>query len=176
MTRRRRGLQGFRNDDRGVAAVELALIGSLFVGAVLNVADVAHYALVTTQVAVASQAAAQASVATCDTTETPVTINCADVAAAVTTAIRGTSLGSAVTLQGGLNEGWYCLNAANTLQYVAAPASKPSNCIAVNDPGSAPALYLRVQAAYAYQPIFPGLTVAAAFPGQIVRTAWMRLL
>ena len=170
------GLQNFCGDERGVAGVELALIGSLFVGALLNVADVAHYALVTTQVGVASQAAAQASVATCDTTETPVTINCADVSAAVTTAIRGTSLGSAVSLQGGLSEGWYCLNAANALQYVSAAASRPSSCSAVNNPTAAPSLYLRVQAAYTYQPIFPGLTVAAAFPGQIVKTAWMWLL
>lgn len=165
-----------RRDERGVAAIEAAFVGSLLVGALMNVVEVSRYAYVTAQVAAATQAGAQAAAMTCDTTKAPATTKCAGLQTAVDTAIQGTSLGEAVALDGALQEGWYCVTAQGALHYESAAGSPPSTCsdIAVTD--SKPGLYLRVRTKYTYQPIFPGLTIAATFADEINRTAWMRML
>lgn len=167
---------GFRRDERGVAAVETALVGSFLVVALFNVVEISRYAYLFMEVASASQAGAQAAIVRCDTSHTPVTINCPNAQADVTTAMRGTSLGSSITLVGGLSEGWYCVNGSGVLQFMSNAASKPANCGAAGDASTVPSLYLKLNAAYTYEPIFPGLTIAATFPPTITRTAWMRML
>lgn len=171
-----RFIGSFRRDERGVAGVEMALTGTLIMGALFNVVEVGRYAYEVTEVAAASQAGAQAAIVTCDTTRTPVTINCPAAAAAIQTAIRGTSLGNGVAQQGALSEGWYCVNPQGALQYVSAPASKPLNCSAAGVPANKPALYLRLTVTHAYHPIFPGLTLVSTFPSSVTRSAWMRVL
>jgi Flp pilus assembly protein TadG len=170
------GLLGnFRDDERGIAAIEVALVSALLTTALFNVVEVGRYAYVASQVSAASQAAAQAMLVTCSATETPVTSNCSAVASAITTALRGTTLGSGITQQGSLTERWYCVNSAGALQDMAAAASKPSNCSGAGGSGL-PGLYVTVQATYTYQPIFPGLTIVAALPSTVTKTAWMRML
>jgi TadE-like protein len=172
-------LRGLGSDDRGVAAIETALVGSLLVAALMNVVEVSRYAYVSAQVAAATQAAAQSAAVACDPNETPATVNCPELEDAVVAALHGSSLGEDIDLaseagQGGITEGWYCVTANDTLQHVGGAGSKPSDCSGQG--GGVPALYLRIQATYVFQPIFPGLTVAAAFSGTIDRTAWMRML
>ena len=163
-------------DERGVAAVEMALVGGLLATAMLNVVEVSRYAYVTTQVSAASQAGAHAAIVTCDPTETPATTNCPALATAVSTAIHGSSLGSQVSLHGAIAEAWYCVNpSTGALQQVAAAGSPPDDCSAVGSTTEDPALYLRVETQYSYQPIFPGLTIASTFSSTIVRVAWMRM-
>ena len=169
-------LRGFGNDRRGVAAVEAALVGAFLVGAMFNVAEVSRYAYISMQVLTAGQAGAQAAIVTCDPPETPVTTNCPKASAAIEAAIKGTSLGNAVALQGGLAEAWYCVNPEGVLQQVAASAAKPANCVAAGVPTGAPSLYLSLRVAYQFEPIFPGLTLIETFPRTIVKSAVMRML
>jgi Flp pilus assembly protein TadG len=172
MTRLTQTLRRFGSDRRGVAAVEMALIGTLLATALMNVAEVSKYAYESAQLAVASQAGAQAILGACDVASTPVTENCLAATSAATTAIRGTSLGDRISLHGDLTEAWYCTTANDTLTRMGGPNDPPGSC-----PGSAakPALYVRVQVEFDYEPMFPGLTLAETFPDQIVKTAWMRV-
>lgn len=164
----------FGGDTRGVAAVEMALVGGVLAGALMNVAEVGRYAHVATQVTAAGQAAAQAALVRCDPDDTPVTLRCDGVGSAVATAIRGTSLGETVTLHGAPSEGWYCVNAQGRLQKVADADDEPGDCEAAGGEG-APGLYFSLQVQHTYEPLFPGLTLAETFPDTIVRSAWMRL-
>lgn len=173
---RTRGFLGrFRGDARGVAAIEMALITAVLAAALLNVVEVGRYAYLATQVSAASQAGAHAAIVTCDPVETPVTINCPGVDAAIAASIQGSSLGNDITLQGAITERWYCLTSSGVLQDMAAAGSRPSNCADAGDATLQPALYVRVVTQYAYDPIFPGLTIAETFDETIVRTAWMRV-
>ena len=169
------GMRAFRADERGIAAVEVALVGALLTTALFNVVEVGRYTYVAGQVAAASQAGAQAALVTCTTTQTPVTSNCPSVGTAITAALQGTTLGSSVTQLGSLSERWYCVNAAGALQDMAAAANKPANCSASGGSG-VPGLYVTVQATFTYQPIFPGLTIVNALPATVTRSAWMRVL
>lgn len=169
-------LRRFRDDQHGVAAVEGALVGAFLVGAMFNVAEISRYAYVSMQVLTASQAGAQAAIIACDPPETPVTTNCPEAPAAINTAIKGTSLGTAVALQGALVEGWYCVNSRGVLEHMAVPANKPANCTDAGVPNGLPSLYLRLSVAYQFEPIFPGLTLVEAFPQTIVKSAAMRML
>jgi len=105
----------------------------------------------------------------------PATQNCSNLTTAVTTAVQGTSLGSKVTLNGAITEGYYCLNSSNALALAGDVSSKPSNCSNFGNSGLSPALYLQVHTTYTYTPIFHGLTVAQSFPSAIQKTAWMRM-
>jgi len=167
----------FASDERGVAAVEMALVGTLVVGALLSVVEVGRYAYVATQVTSAAQAGAHAAIAKCSTTETPVTTACPEAEDAIAAAIAGTSLGDGITMVGDLEEGWYCVNVQGQLEEIAdAEETRPTNCQDVGVPSAIPGLYVRVQVTYPYEPVFPGLTLAETFADDIVRTAWMRVL
>lgn len=175
--RRLRSWRRFAADQRGVAAVEMALFGTLVVGALLNVVEIGRYAYMSTQVTSAGQAGAYATLASCPATETPVTTNCNGVEEAVTTAIEGTSLGDAISLDGSLTEAWYCVDDEGELVEVGQKSeARATNCQEVNSPSDVPGLYVRVRVTCDFEPIFPGLTLAAAFNDKIVRTAWMRVL
>jgi Flp pilus assembly pilin Flp len=169
-------LRRFSDDRRGIAAVEMALMGTLLAGALMNVAEVGRYAYVASEVAAASQAGAQVILTTCDTMHTPVTQACPDAQSAILTAARGTSLGGAISIKTPIDEGWYCLKDDGTLKFEArADQDKPNDCGDVGEPQARAELYVQVRAGYVYQPIFPGLTLAQSFPAQISHTAWMRV-
>jgi len=161
-------LQRLRGDERGVAAIEAALVSGLLFVSLMNVVEVTRYAFTSTQVEAVTQAAAQAAVITCDPNHSPVMENCPSVNEAITTAIHGSSLGDGVSLEGSLSEQWYCVS-GDTLQ---AAGGQDDTC--PND--AKPGLYLRIRTTYTYEPIFPGLTVVESFADSIEHTAWMRTL
>jgi Flp pilus assembly protein TadG len=169
-------LQRFGRDQRGVAAMEFAAVGTVFLIGALNAIDVGRYAYETSEVNAAAQAGAQAAFVACDANHTPATLNCKGLNDAVTTAIQSTGLGSNVQL-GAIAEGYYCLDTGGLLQTAGTATAKPSDCSAIQNAasGATPTLYIQVQATYAFQPLFPGLTLAAQFAPSIARTTWMRM-
>lgn len=173
---RLRPLGELRRDERGVAAVEMALVGSLLAVALMNVAEVGRYAYLAMEVNAAAQAGAQAALVKCDPGETPVTINCPEAEDAIETAITGTSLREQVTLRDAVDEDWFCLNSEGALQEMSPADSKPTDCADAGVPGGRPALYLRLRTAFTYEAMFPGLTIVQALPETIERSAIMRLL
>jgi Flp pilus assembly protein TadG len=164
-------------DRRGVAAVEFGIFSVLLFASLANVTDVSIYIYQRMQVENATEVAAQAALKTCGSTNTlPATINCANLLTAVQTAMRSTSLGTAVTLQNGSpSEGYYCVNASGALQFVSGVNSKPADCSAAGMPALQPGDYITIATTFTYQPIFARLSVAAAFPTPITKTAIMRL-
>lgn len=174
MSRRARFLRRFSDDRRGVAAVESALITGVFVTALFNAVDVGRYAYVVMEVEQATQAGAQAALVACDDNHVPATQNCPTLNSAVTTAIQGTSLGSQVSLNGAITEGYYCLN-GTALALAGSINNKPADCSAFGGSGLTPALYLQVHTSYSYSPIFGSFSVAHTFPTPITKTAWMRM-
>jgi hypothetical protein len=170
-------LRGFGRDDRGVAAVETALVGSIFLVSLFNVIEVGRYAYTAMQVTAASQAGAQAAIVNCEPEETPVTTKCPGVTAAIQVAAQSGSLGNDVTLDGPIEEAWYCVTSQKTLQSVGSVGgTPPSDCDDVSLPSGSPALYVRVRVVAEFEPLFPGLTFVQTFPESIQRTGWMRVL
>jgi Flp pilus assembly protein TadG len=172
-----RPLRRFGRDQRGIAAVEMAMVLGIFAVGFMNATDVGRYAYQTSQVNAAAQAGAQAALNACDMNHTPATVNCADLNSAVTTAIQTTTLGSQVTIDGGISEGWYCLDATGKLQLAGSVMAKPTDCSGIASPAAnaSPVLYLQVPVTFPFQPLFPGLTLAKTFTSTIKRTAWMRM-
>lgn len=171
----RRWLGKFRDDRRGVAAIEAALLTGVFTMAVLNTVDVGKYAFVFMETRAATQAGALAAIKACDVGKVPATVNCPGLSAAVTAAVQGSSLGSAVQLQGALVEAYYCLDGTELL-FVGDLDNKPADCSEVGHADALPVLYMRVSTTYAYTPLFGDVSVAAAFPTPITTTAWMRMI
>jgi hypothetical protein len=171
-----RFLARFAAAAEGAAAVEMALVGSIMAGALMNVAELGRYAYTTTQVINASQAGVHMAIARCAADKTPVTLRCPGVEDLVTSAIRSTSLGSAVTVQGDLEEAWYCVGEDGDLEEIATVAeTKPRDCEEAGEKDRIPGLYLTVEVAHTFEPLFPGLTLVENFPETIVRSARMRL-
>jgi len=171
-----RFLARFAAAAEGVAAVEMALVSTLLAGALMNVAELGRYAYTTTQVINASQAGVQMAISRCAANKTPVTLKCPDVETLVASAIRSTSLGSEVTLEEDLVEAWYCVSADGELEEVATVAeTKPRDCEEAGDKDRTPGLYLTVEVAHTYEPLFPGLTLVESFPETVTRSARMRL-
>ena len=169
-------LRRFGAAEGGAAAIEMALIGVMFIGALVNAVEIGRYGVSQMQVNNAAQAGVAAAYHTCDAAHLPATANCPDLSAAVTAAVTSTSLGTKVTPDSKFAEGWYCINPAKQLQFVASAASsKPANCSAAQNPTLTPGLYLAIQAKYTYKPIFSGMTLAGTFQTPIVRTAWARM-
>ena len=168
----------FSSDERGTSAIEFAFFASILSFAILNVADISIYLYKRMQVENATQMGAQAAWNACDPSQNqlPATTNCPSLTTAITNAIQSTSLSTAVSLQAGSPaEGYYCVNSSGQLQYVSSVSSKPADCTVAGVPSNMPGDYITVTTSYAYAPIFPGVTVAAAFPTPIVRTSMMRL-
>lgn len=84
--------------ERGAAALEFAMVGSIFVVLLLNVVDFALVIWARMEVNYAAEAGAQAAFKTCASGTMPATANCANLSTAVATAAQSTSLGTAVTL------------------------------------------------------------------------------
>jgi Flp pilus assembly protein TadG len=172
-----RSLAALRRDRRGAAAIEFAMCAGFLSVAVLNAADVSIYLYQRMEVENATEMGAQAAWKTCDVNSLPATVNCSGLTDAVTKAVQGTTLGTRITLQSGSpSEGYYCVNSSNALQLMNdVSTAAPADCSAAGTPGNQPGDYVKIQTTFTYAPLFPGITVAAAFAGQITRTAMMRL-
>lgn len=171
-----RSLRRRAGDERGVAAVEFALIAGVIAVAMLNTVDVARYYYERMQVENATQMAVQAAWNACETDDLPATTNCSGLTSAVNAAVQGTSLGSAVQLKSGSPaEGYYCLNGSNKLQYVSNVSSKPADCSAVGKAAEQPGDYITVQTTYSFDPIFGGASIGSLLPSPITAAATMRL-
>jgi len=164
-------------DQRGVAAVEFGIFSVLLFVTLANVTDVSIYIYQRMQVENATEVAAQAVLKTCGSGATlPATINCANMAAAIQAAMQSTSLGTAVTLQNGSpSEGYYCIDTNGALVFVHDVTSKPADCTAAGTPGLQVGDYITIATTFTYTPIFARLSVAAAFPTPITRSALLRL-
>jgi Flp pilus assembly protein TadG len=173
----RRILRRFIKDQSGVAALEFAAAAAFLIVGGMNVADIGRYAFMTSEVTSAVQAGAQAAAVACDVDHVPATIDCPGLNTAVQTAITSTRLGSQVTLNGPITEGYYCLNTSGGLVYAATASSAPTDCTAVPKAAASatPTLYLQVHVQTPFDPLFPGLTLAQSFTTTISRTAWMRM-
>src|SRR5215218_11253418 len=97
----RAALRDWRKDCRGVAGIEFALVGGFLCLAVVNVTDIGIYLYKRMQVENAALVGTMSALKACDVSHLPATVNCPGLTAAVTTAIQSTSLGNAVTLDGG---------------------------------------------------------------------------
>ena len=169
-------IRKFAKDRKGLAAIEFAIIAGALCVSVLNVSDLAIYLFDDLQVKNAAEMGAQAAWAACDLNHVPVTIRCTGYMNAVANAVHSTSLASAVVLQAGSpQEGFYCVNSASALVYVADPYNPPNDCTAVGTPGNQPGDYLMVKTTYTYTSLFPGMSVVSALPATMTSTAWMRL-
>ena len=176
MRTRPKTLSSLRKDVRGLAAIEFALIAGFLCYALLNVADVSVFLFDKVQVNNATQMGAQAAWATCDLNHLPASTRCPNMNSAVTTAVQSTALGNHVALQSGYpSEGYYCVNSSGALTWVSNVSSPPNNCSSVGSSSTEPADYVAIQTTYTYAPIFPGLSVASAFPTTITYTSWVRL-
>lgn len=173
----RRLLGCLLRDDHGVAAIEFSLIVSFATVGCLNVADLAVYARDRLEVENAAAMGAEAAIRNCDSLEVPATTNCPALNAAVTAAVQSTGLGTSISLGSGYpKEGYYCVDPnSGVLTYVSDVSSKPANCTAVGASYNTPGDYVEVQTKFTYTPLFPGITVSNAFPGTIIKTAWMRV-
>jgi hypothetical protein len=118
----------------------------------------------------------QAGWKSCDETHIPATTKCAGFGTAVTAAAQSTTLGSSITLVNSpATEGYYCVNAASSLQYVSDVNTKPADCTLAGMPSLRPGDYILVQTTFDYTPLFPGMTVTSLLGSTITKTAWMRL-
>ena len=163
-------------DERGVAAIEFALIAGMLCVVGMNAADIAMYTYKRMEVADAAHSGAIAGWKACDLQSLPATENCPGFSAAVTAGIQSTSLGDSVTLSSGSpSEGYYCLNASNALEYVSDVDNKPSDCSGSGNPGLSPADYITVDVTYHYTPVFADLSVASFFSTPIQSSALVRM-
>ena len=172
-------LQWFRQDTRGVAAVEFSIAATMIIVGVLNAVDVGLYEYRRMQVENAAQVGAQAAWKACYDTSAmlPATTKCAGLNDAITAAIQSTSLGSNISLTSGYpTEGYYCVNTSGALQSVGSLSNKPANCSDAGNASVLPGDYLQVGVSYAYAPLFSNLTVMGAWGiSSISMTSWMRL-
>jgi Flp pilus assembly pilin Flp len=170
-----RGVRRLLSDEGGVAALEFSLVAGLLTVVLMSTAEIGRYAWSVSQVAAATQSAAYAALVSCKVDETPVTLNCPDLATTISAALQGSALKSQVTLQRPVEEAWYCVGASRKLhRHSTELSASPGSCAAYGE-DAAPALYLRVDAQFDYEPVFPGLTLVETFPDKVTRTAWMRL-
>jgi Flp pilus assembly protein TadG len=166
----------FRRSQDGVAALEMSLVGGLFVIGLLNGGELGRYTYEKMMADTSAQAGAAAALASCDVAHVPATVSCPALASAVNTGIHSTNLGTGVSLNGALSEGYYCLNNSHALVYVSDVSSPPApDCSAVSNPSGTPALYLLVSTKFTYTPMFKGLTVVDALPSTFTDTSWMRM-
>ena len=163
-------------DKRGTSAIEFSLFAGLISVGLLNTVDISIYFYQQMEVANATRMGAQAAWKTCDTNSLPAIVNCSGLTTAITEAVQSTSLGKKITLQSGSpSEGYYCVDSADTLQYVGAVDSRPIDCSATGSPSLQPVDYIRVDTTYSFKPIFYGISIAGMLPTPIKQTAWIRL-
>jgi Flp pilus assembly protein TadG len=166
------------SDVGGTSAIEFSFFAGLLSLGMLNVADISIYLYQRMQVENATEMGAQAAWKLCDPYKgyVPATTNCPGLTTAITQAVQSTSLGTGISLQSGSPaEGYYCVNSSGALQYVSSVSSKPADCTAAGMSGLQPGDYIQVTTAFAYAPLFSGITVAGAFATPITKTSMIRL-
>lgn len=169
-------MHGFRHDRRGVVAVEFALAAAFMMTAMLNAADVGGYVWQAMQVENAAQMGVQVALQSCSAVEVPVTIACPGFGTMVATAVAGTSLGKAITVDAGQpSEAYYCVNASDRLLLVGALNNRPASCAAAGKSFVVPGDYVVVTVSYPFKPIMAGASVAAFLETPIRRSAIMRV-
>jgi len=159
-----RHVSGFGRDEGGAAAIEFALIGSIFAVLLLNVVDFGFLIFAQMEVDYASEVGAQAAYTTCSPGTMPAKTNCATLNSVVTAAAQSTSLGTGVSLASGSpSEGYYCTTSTNSLQSVGSYSSPPNpfDCSATGDASTTPGDYVTVNVNYTFQPLFAGLSLAS---------------
>ncbi|HYS44923.1 MAG TPA: TadE/TadG family type IV pilus assembly protein [Rhizomicrobium sp.] len=162
----------YGKDRCGAAAAEFALLLSLLVIPILNVADLAIYAWDRMQLENAAQMAAQAAWETCDSgTKLPALTKCTGLAAAVAVAASSNSLGTGAVV-GTLTEGNFCPNSGGTALVSAGTAS---DCSGINGSTDKPGDYLTIPVTYTYTPLFSGMSVVALLPTAMQSVGQMRL-
>src|SRR5579863_4155912 len=143
----------FCRDSRGMAAVEFSVAAMMLAVGVLNAVDLGRYEYERMEVENAAQAGAQAAWKTCYDTSSmlPATVNCTGLNNAITAAIQGTSLGTAISLASGYpTEGYYCVNSSGALQSVGSLSNKPANCSDAGNSSASPGDYIQVGVTYPY--------------------------
>lgn len=172
-------IAAIRSDQRGVSALEFAIVGGTLSFGLLNTADVSIYIYQRMQVENATEMAVQAAWKACDPLQNqlPATTSCPSLTTAITNAVHSTTLGTKVSITAGSpSEAYYCVNGLGALQNVAAVnQTPPADCSAVGNATGLPADYIRISTTFAYAPLFPGVTIASTFTTPIVRTGMMRL-
>jgi len=163
---------GFWCDRTGSIAVETALISGLLVVLIAQALDFGWYVYCALQVRMAAQAAVAQAAISCNTAaKLPATVNCSGVSTSMTTAAQQVSLGSTITMNTP-SEGYYCVN-GSALVSVGSLGAKPADCTPYST--AQPGDYVSVTTTHTFAPLFPGLTVVAAYAGPISATAWMRV-
>jgi Flp pilus assembly protein TadG len=162
--RKRAALPRRTGNDGGNVLLEFALVAPILLVLIVNIADFARLIWAQMQVEYSAQMGAQAAYKSCSTGILPAKTNCTALGNAVLTAIRSTSLGSAVTLTSGYpTETYYCVS-DTSLQPVGTYYTPPNpfDCTAAGDPTAKPGDYIGVNVSYAYTPTFAGLSLASA--------------
>lgn len=172
----------FLAQTRGAAAAEFAIWAVAILVPLLGATDIAFYAYRRMQVEIGAQAAAAAAWKTCDTAaKLPAAKNCTGLLTAMTAAAQSTSIGANVTIPaGGVIDGYYCVDNANTLVQVGTTAgiggtpTSPGVCPA-GSVTTVPGEYLKVTTTYTNTNLFSAISVSSLLPTPITQTAWMRL-
>ena len=163
-------------DQKGLAAIEFALIGSTLIYGLFNAVDLGRYFYDQMEVQNAAQMGAQAIWKNCAPPNLPASTTCTNWSTYATTAVHSTSLGASVSVASGYPaENWWCVNSTGALVNVAAIGAKPADCSSVGNAGVAPVDYVQVRATYTYTQMFPVLSVAGTLPTPITSTTLMRL-
>lgn len=149
-------LQDLQACRRGATAIEFALFAPILLAILANVVDIGR--LITTQMTVqnAAEMGVQRALKNCMGQTSPVTVNCSNLAADITTAVQSTWLGTGITLSAGPTSMFYCMS-GTSLQSVGGPDSPPSpdNCSAVGNATARPGEYVELIAQTTFTKLFP---------------------
>jgi Flp pilus assembly protein TadG len=158
-------IRRYAADRSGLASFEVIIWMGVLFPALLSIVDLGTFAFMRMQVENAAQVGAQAAWSNCDS---PPISNCPTITAAVDAAISDTSLGGSVTRSGEVAGEYYCTD-IDTQALV--ENDDDSTC----EDGRRAGYYAQVTATYAFNPLFPALSVGALLPDTINQTAWTRL-
>lgn len=171
----------FRN-QRGAAAVEFAVLLTLFTLTLPSVIDLGIYAYDAMQVKNSAQMGVQAVWAACNQLPATDSTACSTAQTALNAAVARTTLGSNVSVSN-VTEGYYCTNSTGALtangttgNFATALASTPPATCPTGSLTSYPGDYIWVTVSYTYTPVFSHASVASLLGTTITSTAWMRLL
>lgn len=172
-------LRRLRRDQRGAAAVELALVAGTLASVMMNGIEISRWYFNQMELQNATQMAAQAVWKACDSpAKLPVTVNCSARTGAINNALQSTSLGTRVTLTTGFpTEAYYCVATSDgSLTSVGAVSSaKPANCSPTGPSSDTPGDYIVIRAQYTYSPIFYGITIGSMLPTTVTAQTMMRV-
>ena len=188
-----RAIQAYLREQRGAAALEFALMLTLFTVMLPSAIDLGIYAYDNMQVKNSAHMAAQAVWAACNQLPATDSSACSTASSAATTAAQQTSLGTHVTVSS-VREEYDCTNSSGTLANAVSGSNKygdfstaldastrvpvpPTNCSAISGAlTSIPGDYFTVNVTYTYSPIFSHFSVISMLGTTITGSATIRLL